>query len=109
MRFSGPGTYLNVARATYPVAVALLVGVFLTEDGDPVLAGILLTAGGLLLFLRGLLMLTMREAVLEPMAAREARGPLARLGIHYQTPYGAALSIAIGLGWAFIGVEMAFA
>lgn len=107
MTSSDRSVYLVVARASYPLAVVLLVGVFVTVDANPLLGGILLTTGGVLLVLRAGLMLTMRKDVLEPMAEREARGITARLGIRLHTTYGAVLSLAIGLGWTWIGIGIA--
>lgn len=102
-----PNTYFVVTRACYPLAIVLLAGVFISVDVNPVLGGVLLATGGILLVLRAVLMLTMRKAVLEPMAEREARGVMARLGIRLHTTYGAVLTLAVGLGWTWIGIGIA--
>lgn len=79
----------------------------ISVDANPVLGGILLATGGVLLVLRAVLMLTMRKAIREPMAEREARGVMARLGIRLHTTYGAVLTLAVGLGWTWIGIGIA--
>lgn len=96
--------YLALARVCFPTAVVLGVAGMATTDSHQDVAGVLLALAGGLFILRGLLMLTRREDVLEPLAELESRGITARTGVRFNTTYGSILLLFIGSIWAWIGI-----
>ena len=96
--------YLTLARLSFPAAAVLSVAALAIKDSHHDVGGVLLALAGGLLILRGLLMLTRRKDVLEPLAELESRGIMARTGVRANTTYGSILLLFIGFIWAWIGV-----
>jgi hypothetical protein len=100
-------TALHLARSALPIAVALFfVAVVLgglTDDAS----FILLVPAGLLLALRGYLMLSRRQRVLGPLVELERKGINGRLGLSIEHPFGALLFLVIGSGWTVSGFVVA--
>jgi hypothetical protein len=97
---------LSVARATLPVAVALFF-VAVVLSAKEAAAFMLLVPAGILLMLRGILMLTYRDEVLRPLAEAETKGFTGALGFRSEHPAGAGLLLLIGAGWIAFGLVAA--
>jgi hypothetical protein len=101
---------LLLARSANPVAVVCFVTLVVLEKlnvaGPKVFA--LLIPAGLLIALRGILMLAFRDEVLSRLIDIESRSAYARFfGVRKESAYGAVLAIIIGVGWCVIGVMVA--
>lgn len=96
--------HLNFARMTLPLAVVLFVCGVLGESATDGASLMALVPAGALIVTRGVLMLTRRRAVLEPLAKREQSRFWGRMGFRTEHPFGAAMLVVIGTGWAVMGL-----
>ena len=99
------GKRVRLARLSRPLALVLFFAMVLLVGANAIAAGVLLSVGGVLLFVRGFLMLRYRD-VLQELARRELLGP--RMGLHIETVTGAVGLLFIGTGWCGAGVAIAF-
>lgn len=99
---------LRLAQLTLPVAMVLFWSYVILGKRAGSSWGLLISAAGVPIATRGVLMLAYREEVMRPLALTEARGYRGKLGSRIETPYGALLLIVIGLGWVAFGLAVAF-
>ena len=95
---------LTVARASLPLAVLMALCGALAEGATDGKSLAVLVLAGALIVSRGVLMLSYPDAVLAPLAQREAKGIGGRTGLRTEHRLGAAMLLIIGTGWAIMGV-----
>ena len=64
----------------------------------------LLLPAGLVLILRGWVMLTNVDGTLDYLAAREQDGVGGALGLRRETRFGGAMCALVGIGWSVLGL-----
>jgi len=95
---------LTIARASLPLAVFMALCGTLAEGATDGKSLAVLAPAGALIVSRGVLMLSYRDAVLAPLAQREAKGIWGRTGLRIEHGFGAAMLLIIGTGWTVMGV-----
>lgn len=94
----------TIAKLTLPFAIILFFLAMVTAGATTDKSLTLLTLAGVLITLRGVLMLGWPQTVLAPLARREVTTVWGREGLRIEHRFGAVMLLIIGAGWTAAGL-----